>query len=82
MCRSSPPERLCISSSNPTTTSPVFATQGMTRLLRNPEQMLVVTPTDSGHVKFGGKKMITQTKEKIRQFIFDGCQPLSGLPSN
>ncbi len=61
---------------------PGFATQGMNRFLRNPEQMLVVTPTDSGHVKFGGKKMITQTKEQIRQFIFDGCQPLSGLPSN
>jgi len=45
-------------------------------------QLFVVPPPDPGQVEVGHEERTTPPEEEIREPGFDGCQPLSGLPTD
>jgi len=46
------------------------------------KQLFVVPPPDPGQEELGHEEMTTQQEEEIRELVFDGCQALSGLPTD
>jgi len=41
-----------------------------------------VPSPNPGHVELGREERITQPEEEIYELVFDGGQPLSGLPAD